>query len=357
MSNLTSRVARRRFMLAGAIACLVLPPQTEAVTPAPSGGYPNANTAVGENALYSLTTGSDNVATGYEALFNDTTGSFNTCLGYHALYSNTTGTRNTATGNGALARDTTGGFNSAVGLHALILNMTGRYNTGVGTFALSNNSVGSNNIALGYNAGISLNTGSDNIDIGNAGQAGETGAMRIGTSGKQNATYFAGIYGAIEPSGANVIICPDGHLGTIVSSARFKRQIEPINKASEAILALEPVSFRYKAELDPAGVGQFGLIAEQVEKVNPALVAHDSEGRPYSVRYEAVNAMLLNEFLKEHRKVEEQQIAIQELKSTAAKQEARATQLQKQLEVLTATMQKVSERLNVSNPATQLVTN
>ena len=315
------------------------------------------NTAVGEDALFSVTTGIDNVAAGYEALFNDTTGSFNTCLGYHALYANTTGTRNTATGNGAMSHNTTGSINTAVGLHALILNTSGRNNTGAGAFALSNNSVGSNNIALGYKAGINLTTGSDNIHIGNVGLAGEAAALRIGTSGKQNATYVAGIYGATEPNGLTVIIGPDGHLGTIASSARFKQQIRPIDKASEAILALEPVIFRYKAELDPAGVPQFGLIAEQVEKVDPALVAHDSEGRVYSVRYEAVNAMLLNEFLKEHRKVEEEQVAIRELKATAAKQEARATQLQKQVEVLTATMQKVSERLNFSNPAPQLATN
>jgi uncharacterized coiled-coil protein SlyX len=357
MSNLTSRVARRRFLLAGAIACLVLSPQTEAVTPAPTGGYLNDNTAVGENALFSLTTGIDNVAAGYEALFSDTTGSFNTCLGYHALYSNTTGTRNTATGNTAMSHNTTGGNNTAVGLHALILNTSGRYNTGTGAFALCQNSIGSNNIALGYNAGIKLTTGSDNIDIGNVGLAGETGALRIGTPGKQTATYLAGVYKATVPNGLSVIIDPDGHLGTVTSSARFKEQVQPIAKASEAILALEPATFRYKAGIDPAGVPQFGLIAEQVEKVNPALVARDPEGRAYSVRYEAINAMLLNEFLKEHRKVEEQQIAIQELKATAAKQEARATQLQKQVEVLTATIQKVSERLNVSNPATQLVTN
>jgi uncharacterized coiled-coil protein SlyX len=344
-------------MMASAIACLLLLPHSDAVDPPPTGGYPNFNTAVGDDALFSVTTGIDNVAAGYAALFNDTIGSFNTCLGYHALYANTTGTRNTATGNGALARNTTGSINTAVGLHALILNTSGRNNTGAGAFALSNNSVGSNNIAFGYNAGINLTTGSDNIDIGNVGVAGEAATLRIGTSGKQNATYVAGIYGATEANGLNAIIGPDGHLGTIASSARFKQQIQPMDKASEAILALEPVTFRYKAELDPNGVPQFGLIAEEVEKVDPTLVAHDSEGRAYSVRYDAINAMLLNEFLKEHQKVGEQQIAIQELKATAAKQEARATQLQKQLEVLTATMQKVSERLNVSNPATQLVTN
>ena len=302
------------------------------------------NTAVGQNAMFSLTTVIDNVAAGFEALYNDTTGSFNTSLGYHALYANTTGTRNTATGNGALSHNTTGGNNTGVGLHALILNTSGRYNTGAGAFALSNNSVGSNNVALGYNAGINLTGGDYNIDIGNVGQAGEAGVMRIGTSGKQQATYVAGIYGATEPSGVSVVIGPDGRLGTIVSSDRFKRQIQPMDKASEVILGLQPVTFLYKPELDSTGVPQFGLIAEEVEKVNPVLVAHDRQGKPYSIRYEAVNAMLLNEFLKEHRKVEEQQVAIEELKAIAAKQEARATQLEKQVESLTTTIEKVSER-------------
>jgi acid stress-induced BolA-like protein IbaG/YrbA len=150
-------------------------------------------------------------------------------------------------------------------------------------------------------------------------------------------------YGAAEPSGANVIIGPDGHLGTVVSSARFKRQIQPMDKASEVILALAPVTFLYKPELDPAEVPQFGLVAEEVEKVDPALVTHDSEGKAYSVRYETVNAMLLNEFLKEHRKVEKQQIAIEALREITAKHEAHAMQLQKEVEALAATMQKVSD--------------
>jgi uncharacterized coiled-coil protein SlyX len=141
-----------------------------------------------------------------------------------------------------------------------------------------------------------------------------------------------------------------GKLGTVVSSARFKNQIKPMDKASEAILALKPVTFRYKEELDPDGMPQFGLIAEEVEKVNPDLVVRDEDGKVTTVRYEAVNAMLLNEFLKEHRNVTEQQSTIAELKTTVAQQ-------QKQIEVLTATVQKVSNKLELSKAAPQLVEN
>ena len=156
-----------------------------------------------------------------------------------------------------------------------------------------------------------------------------------------------------------------GHLGTTTSSARFKDRIKPMEKASEAILALKPVTFRYKPELDPDGVPQFGLIAEQVEKVNPDLVVRDEEGKVTTVRYEAVNAMLLNEFLKEHRIVEEQGTTIAQQKkdfgSELAQQqkafEAKFAQQQKQIEALTATVQKVSEQLELNKSSTQLVTN
>src|SRR4029079_2239688 len=145
-----------------------------------------------------------------------------------------------------------------------------------------------------------------NIDIANAGVAGESRTTRIGTGGTQTNTYVAGISGGTGAWGVCVVVDASGHLGTVTSSARFKEAITPMDKASEAILSLKPVTFRYKHDLDPEGVRQFGLIAEQVEKVNPDLVARDAEGKVYTVRYEAVNAMLLNEFLKEHRKVEEQ---------------------------------------------------
>src|SRR5262249_11852529 len=157
----------------------------------------------------------------------------------------------------------------------------------------------SNNIALGTSAGANLETGSNNIDIGNAGLVVESNRIRIGTQRTHKATFIAGISGATVPGGVAVIIDSNGQLGTVVSSARFKEAIKPMDKASEAILALKPVTFRYKHDLDPDGVPQFGLVAEEVEKVNPDLVARDDQGTPYSVRYDAVNAMLLNEFLKE----------------------------------------------------------
>jgi len=196
---------------------------------------------------------------------------------------------------------------------------------------------------LGLNAGFNLTTGSSNIDIGNNGVAGESKKIRIGTNGVQKNTYIAGIFGVTVPTGVAVLIDSSGHLGTTTSSARFKEAIKPMDKSSEAILSLKPVTFRYTKDLDPDGNPQFGLVAEEVEKVNPDLVTRDDEGKPYTVRYEAVNAMLLNEFLKEHRNV-------QELKSTLAQQ-------QKQIEALTAGLQKVSAQLELSKPVPQTVLN
>ena len=330
--------------IAFALMCCAHQPMALAVDPPPGGGYPIGNTAEGEDALFNLTSGYDNVAVGYEALYSNTSGILNTGTGYRALYANTTGTRNTATGNAALSRNTIGAFNTATGLHSVFLNTTGQRNTGQGAFALNANTTGSDNIALGYNAGSSLTTGNNNIDIGNAGAAGETGTLRIGTSGKQNVVYVAGIYGATEPSGVSVIIGPDGHLGTVTSSARFKDAIKPMDKASEAILALEPVTFQYKEELDPKKIPQFGLIAEDVEKINPDLVVRDKDGNVTTLRYEAINAMLLNEFLKEHRRVEEQ---VRKLQT----QEARLTEQQKQIEDLTVALQKLSDKVQLAKAA------
>jgi len=215
---------------------------------------------------------------------------------------------------------------------------------------------------LGFKAGTGLTTGNNNIDIGNVGVAGENGTLRIGTPSKQNATYVAGIYAATQPSGLNVVVGPDGRLGTVSSSARFKEAIRPIDKDSKAILALNPVTFHYKT--DKQNTPQFGLIAEEVAKVNPDLVVRDEKGEVYTVRYEAVNAMLLNEFLKEHRNVTEQQSTIADLKTTVAQQQkqisaqqATAAQQQKQIEVLTATVQKVSDKLELSKAGPQLVEN
>jgi hypothetical protein len=207
---------------------------------------------------------------------------------------------------------------------------------------LQDNTTGKNNIALGYSAGT-FTAGDNNIHIGNVG-AQESDTIRIGTvAGRgirefQSNTYIAGISGVTIAAGLPVMIDTDGHLGSTTSSERFKDEVKPMNKASEAILALEPVTFHYKKELDPDGIQQFGLVAEQVEKVRPDLVARDKEGRPYSVRYEAVNAMLLNEFLKEHKTVQEQGETI--------------ARLQKQIEALTVGLQKVNAQVDMSKVAT-----
>src|SRR5882724_2416644 len=276
------------------------------------------NTASGSQALYSNTSGNYNTGDGFQALYSNKTGIYNTASGFQALLSNTSGVENTAVGVVALANNTTGRENTANGVNALRSNSTGNYNTAEGYGALFGNTTGSLNIAIGTDAGFNLTTGNNNIVIGAnvLGNAGESGKIRIGKQGTQTATYIAGIYGKTVTSGTKVGVMIDstGKLGTVVSSARFKEAIKPMDKASEALLQLKPVTFRYRHELDPDGVSQFGLIAEQVEKVNPDLVVRDEDGKVNTVRYEAVNAMLLNELLKEHRKVEE-------LASTVAKQQ------------------------------------
>src|SRR6266536_2956167 len=263
-----------------------------------TGGY---NTATGYQALYSNRTGGYNTANGASALIHNTTGSFNTATGFDSLRSNTTGNDNTANGALALTSNTTGSFNTANGWEALVFNTTGTNNLADGFAALANNTTGNNNIALGFQAGVNLTTGNTNIDIGNPGVASESNTIRIGIAGLQTATFLAGIHGVTIARGVEVMVDANGQLGTMPSSERFKDSIKPMDKASEAILALQPVTFRYKHELDANGVPQFGLVAEEVAKVNPDLVARDEQGKPYTVRYEAVNAMLLNEFLKEHR--------------------------------------------------------
>ena len=300
----------------------------------------NNNTATGFNALSSNSTGTDNTATGFDALkFN--IGSSNTATGFSALQNNG-GDYNTADGVDSLEFNTTGIGNTAVGVQALFGNTTGTNNTAEGNSALIHNTTGGNNIALGLSAGANLTTGSNNIDIGNAGVAGESRTIRIGTQGTQTKAFNAGIHG-VPVTGAAVKVSATGQLGTQPSSKRFKDEIRPIDKASEAILALKPVAFRYKKEVDPERTLQFGLVAEDVEKVNPDLVARDADGKPYTVRYDAVNAMLLNEFLKEHRHVQEQDAII-------ARQ-------QKQIEALNAGLQKVNDKMELTNPAPQTVLN
>jgi hypothetical protein len=309
-----------------------------------------SNTAVGTNALAANTSGSVNTAVGIAALSGNSTGFQNTAVGANALETNSIGLYNTALGDNALVSSDTGNSNTATGQGALENNSSGSNNTADGAFALGNNDTGSNNIALGASAGSNITAGSNNIDIGHTGISGESNTIRIGTGGTQTETFIAGIRGTTVTGGIAVFVKTNGKLGTNTSSRRFKDGIKPMDKASEAILALEPVTFHYKKELDPEGVPQFGLVAEDVEKVNPDLVARDEQGKPYTVRYDAVNMMLLNEFLKEHRKNEQQEATVAELKSTVAQQ-------QKQIDALTAGLRKVSAQLEVSKAAPQTVLN
>jgi hypothetical protein len=336
-----------------ALACFALSPSAQAVC---QNGCSDSNAFLGEDALVNNSTGALNTAVGFRALLSNTDGSTNTATGANALISNTTGNDNTATGLDALASNTTGNFNTAAGEAALGGNLTGQNNTAIGYSALSSsrsgrantaigddalaNASGSSNIALGAGAGVRLTAGSNNIYIGNLGTFSEERTIRIGDSSTHGRTSIAGISGVAVASGVGVMIDTNGQLGTVVSSKRFKDNIKPMDKASEAILAMKPVTFRYKHEFDPAGIPQFGLVAEDVQKINPDLVARDNEGKAYTVRYEAVNAMALNEFLKEHRHVKEQD-------ATIARQ-------QKQIDALTAGLQKVSAQLEASRSAPQL---
>ena len=338
---------RLAFLLI-ALGCFALSPQAQATCQ--QGCLTNSNTVLGDDALFSNTTGGDNTATGFETLFFNTTGSENSANGAFALNQNTSGSDNTANGVDALFMNTTAFANTATGAYALQSNTTGNDNTANGVSTLQNNTTGSGNIAVGDSAGINLTTGSNNIDIGNRGVAGDSKTIRIGKQGIQRSTFIGGIGGATVPAGVTVIVDANGHLGTITSSARFKDAIKPMDKASEVLFALKPVSFHYKKEIDSQRIPQFGLVAEEVEKVNPDLVVRDKEGKPHSVRYEAVNAMLLNEFLKEHQ-------TVQELKSAAVKQEAMIASQQKQIEALTEGLQKVSTQLEASKSAPQEVNN
>ena len=302
----------------------------------------NFNTAIGADALRENTTGDYNTAIGAGALNINATGSFNTATGISALAFNIAGDANTADGNSALLLNRTGQFNTAIGAQALYSNRSGNDNTAIGSDALIVTS-GNNNIALGSLAGENLTSGNNNIAIGNQGGGAESNTIRIGDPAIQTATFIAGISG-VPVTGTTIVVNGSGQLGVAPSSQRFKDEIKPMDKASEAILALKPVTFRYRKEIDPAGTSQFGLIAEEVAKVNPTLVLRDKDGKPYTVRYDAVNAMLLNEFLKEHR-------TVQDLKVIVAKQE-------KQIETLTAGLQKVSAQLEVvSKPAPRTVLN
>jgi trimeric autotransporter adhesin len=343
-----------------ALPCFALAPQARADC-LQGCNLARFNTFLGADALLNNTTGTGNTATGAGALTYNTTGFSNTATGQLTLTYNTTGFGNTAIGSASLNANTTGNYNTAVA--ALGANTTGNNNTGVGAVALGGNSTGSNNTALGYYAGANITKGNgnigvayqggmysdgdNNIDIGNVGGV-ESGVMRIGTNGAQTTTFVAGIRGVAIAGAQPVGVSASGQLGIRASSARFKEAIKSMDKSSEAILALHPVEFRYKKELDPNGTLQFGLIAEDVAKVNPSLVVADDQGKPFSVRYEEINAMLLNEFLKAHAKAEQQEASISELKSVVAKQ-------QEQIAALASQMTVVSDRLELSKAAPRIV--
>jgi Chaperone of endosialidase len=430
-------IIRGFLLITLSLACFVLAsaPNAFAVIPPPDGGYPGGNTAEGQNALLSLTTGQNNTAVGLNSLSSTTTGVNNTATGSAALRFNTTGNNNTASGAGALRNNTTGSINvangvnalqgnltglanTAIGVHALFSNLFGNDNTAVGTSALSKNTRGSSNTAIGVEALVDNTTGDANIGIGplalrlnttgdnntaigggalhsNTTGFGNTavglsagnsitegnnntalgvgagafqttgsgnvyiGAGAFGIAGENNACYIASIFGQTSPSGVPVVINSNNKLGTATSSKRFKENIKSIDKASEALFSLQPVTFRYRKEIDVEGILQFGLVAEDVEKVNPDLVVRDKDGKPYTVRYDAVNAMLLNEFLKEHRKVEEQETTISQLRSTWAQQrkdfQATVAQLTRRLDEQASQIQKVSAQIEVNRQAPQMV--
>jgi hypothetical protein len=327
------------------------------------------NTATGAGALLTNTTGGDNTANGAFALFSNVSGSFNTATGAGALESNiasnntavgslallgnTTGIRNTAVGADALGDNVSGNDNTAIGNGALVLS-TGGKNTGIGSGALGNNTSGISNTAIGDGALGDNTTGGGNIALGYAAGNNVTTANNvicIGTDGNNvgDACYIGNIFTSTVNDSA-VFVNSNGRLGITTSSRRFKEEIKPMGKASESLLALKPVTFRYKKEIDPQRISQFGLVAEEVEKVNPDLVVRDKEGKPYSVRYEQVNAMLLNEFLKAHRKIEEQ--------------EATITQLRKKMEAVVAhakeqdsKIQKVSDEIEIDKATPTVVRN
>ena len=327
-----------------------------------------SNNAVGDSALFYNLEGTQNTAIGDLALANnDLTGSgeanYNTAVGAEALYNNIDGDSNNAIGVQALGSNTEGFFNQAMGFQALGSNVDGAVNVAIGDSALASNAHGSLNTVIGWDAGLSVE-GDDNIYIGATsadGVTAESGTVRIGDPNFVVACYIAGIFGQTAASGSPVFIDANGKLGTLTSSARFKDDIKAMDKASESIFALKPVTFRYKKEIDGLGSAQFGLVAEDVEKVNPDLVVRDKEGKPYSVRYDQVNAMLLNEFLKEHRRVQKLEAALRQQRNDF---EMTVAELKKELERVVAhskeqdgRIEKVSAHVGLNNSVSPVVAN
>jgi hypothetical protein len=355
------------FLLPLALACFGISPAVRAVSPPPDGGYLGWNTAEGKDALFNLTTGGFNTAIGGHALYGDTTGSANTAIGAFSLAANSPGNQNVAVGQGALQHNT-GSGNVAVGYQALFNNQnsgnsseafgyqalfhqtTGLSNNGFGWHALYNNLTGDNNTAMGHGAGLNI-TGNGNVDIG----AGVAGVL-----GENNTTRIRNI-GTTPLTGSSVQVDATGKLGYIASSRRYKDDIKPMDEASEALFALKPVTFRYKGDIDPAHVKMFGLIAEEVAEVNPDLVVRNVKGEVDTIRFDSINAMLLNEFLKQHRKVQGMEVTVAQQKkdfeATFAQQEKEIKSITASLRENAAQIQKVSAQLEVSEPAPQVVAN
>ncbi len=382
------------LVLSFIILCFVaVTPTIQAVVPPPDGGYPGGNTAEGQNALLNLTSGGFNTAVGWVSLRTDTTGSFNTAVGAGALF-RTNGDENTAIGTGALLSTATGiqntatgafalfsntgpannpnrpsgefgSFNTANGDRALFSNTEGGANTAVGHRALLNNTTGFGNTAIGVSTLGNTSTGNGNIALGAvAGNAvaNADNVIAIGTGGQNvsNSCYIGQIYSNIQPQVGTdpdlVTINSNGRLGRAnVSSRRYKHDIKPMHKASEAIYALNPVSFRYHEQYDRTQTIAFGLIAEEVAEVNPDLVGRNPEGQPESVRYEQINAMLLNEFLKEHRRGEEQDCKIQVQETTIADLRSEVRSLAAMVNDQASELRKMSAQLQISNAAARKI--
>jgi len=268
------------------------------------------NTADGQNSMFGNTTGANNTAIGYFALLSNSKGSNNTAEGASALADNTTGQQNTAVGLQAMSQNTTGSFNTADGVSALNSNTTGQKNAAFGLKALFNNTTGQSNTALGFGAGSNLTTGSNNIEIANGGAPSDDKVIRIGMQGTQTSTIIAGISGSAV-TGADVVVNGMGKLGVVASSARYKTDIKEMGVSTNNLMKLRPVTFRYRN--DDHAITQYGLVAEEVEKVYPELVTYDADGKGESVRYSMLTSMLLNELQRQTRRnqVHAEQLAAQ----------------------------------------------
>ncbi|HZR06728.1 MAG TPA: tail fiber domain-containing protein [Candidatus Udaeobacter sp.] len=334
----------------------------------------SGNTAIGFNTLLNNTTGGTlgntlgfdvgpNVAVGQQALENNTIAGGNTAVGYQALGSNTTGIQDTdlgistAVGFQALANASgpDAGANDAFGYQTLFSLSSGGSDVAIGANALHDLVSGDANTAVGAGAGGNLTSGDSNVFIGQGAGSDVTNASNvicIGAAGNNvnGSCFIDHIFNGTSSGGVAVFVNSNGRLGTSTSSRRFKEDIKPMGSASEAILALRPVTFHYKRELDADRIPQFGLVAEEVEKVNPDLIVRDKDGKPYSVRYDQVNAMLLNEFIKEHKKV-------QELEAMVTRQQKSFARQQAQIETLGSRLQKVSTQIEINRTAPQMVLN